>query len=473
MVLSQSPTDFSLLQRSLKPAMNSSILGDVATGCCYGLAVLSCVFGRYVPETAKTIALVAATGAATAQFFANSDEEAINQAIAQDALRETQLRGLNNQMMDRQGLERSQAEIQNQTLLLQAIAQAPKALQPLLLEQHGFGHIIPLLQESPRATVTASSNGIKPAQTWDEDEAPTADYSWVDKVNGFPAVLVFGPQGSGKTTLAEFLVQRRHEAGHEIEILDPHRAAGAWEGLTCYGAGMDYVAVDRRLVEFEQTTKARYERRSREKNFKPRPRTLVAEEMTNWADRCDNAENFLKSSLSDNRKIGMHALFIAHGRELALLGGGKGTSKMRDNGLLEIQLFSEPGPDGRPRPTGKGQIRWPASKDWEDIDVPDLSAFSLAIAPTDDAADAFADESGLTGELEAGDRVDDAGDLINLRMRYRQAKAKPNGQTLIDWWNEVATIQLEPTAKNITGLLQICEMEDEQFERFLNEAMED
>ncbi|NJR71071.1 MAG: ATP-binding protein [Synechococcales cyanobacterium CRU_2_2] len=450
--------------------MKSSIVGDVATGCCYGLAILSCVFGRYIPEPAKTIALAAATGAATAQFFANSDEDSINQAIAQDAIRETQLRGLNDQMMDRQGLERSQAEILNQTLLLKAIAQAPKALQPLLLEQHGFGHIIPLLQESPQAAV-ATSSGLKQAQTWDEDESPTADYSWVDKVNGFPAVLVFGPQGSGKTTLAEFLVQRRHELGHEIEILDPHRAAGAWEGLTCYGAGMDYAAVDRRLLEFEETTKARYEVRSRKRNYKPQPRTLVAEEMTNWADRCDNAENFLKTCLSDNRKIGMHALFIAHGRELALLGGGKGTSKMRDNGLLEIQLFSEPGPDGRPRPTGKGQIRWPASKDWESIDIPDLSGFSLAITPTESPAEDFADESGISGELETGDRVDDAGDLINLRMRYQQAKIKPSGGTLVEWWNEVATVPLEPDSKTITGLLQICEMTDGEFERFLSETL--
>lgn len=463
-MLAQSPNDYTTLHRSLMPAMKSSIVGDLAVGTCYVAAIASCILGRYVPDEVKTIALMAATGAATAQYFANSDEDAVNAAIANDALRETELRNINNQLMDRQGVERSQAEIQAQITLLHQIAQAPKALQPLLLQQNGFDSIIPLLQDAPAAKPTAA---MKTAQTWDEETEPEKDLSWLNKIMGFPAILIFGPQGSGKTTLVEYILKRRHELGHEIEVLDPHRAAGAWEGLSCYGDGMNYAEVDSRLKEFEKAVKGRYEIRSRKKNFNPKPRTVMAEEMTNWGDRCENAEAFLKTSLSDNRKIKMHALFVSHGRELALLGNSKGTSKMRDNGLLEIQLSSEASPTGQPRPTGTGKIRWPGTTKWEDIDIPDLSGFKFSIEP--DAAEEFADDSGISGDLETEDRVDDTADLTNLRLSYQEAKKKPSGQELLEQWNAQATTPLD--ADSITGLLQICEMSDAEFQVFLEESL--
>ena len=72
-MLAQPQSPLNLLSRSLTPALNSNLIGDVATGACYGIAILSCAFGRYVPDAAKTIALAAAAGAATGQYFANSD----------------------------------------------------------------------------------------------------------------------------------------------------------------------------------------------------------------------------------------------------------------------------------------------------------------------------------------------------------------------------------------------------------------
>jgi hypothetical protein len=463
--------DFNALSRSLKPAIKSQIVGDIAACVAFGAAGLSCIFGRYMPAELKTLTLVSAAAVATAQAIAHGSEDAVNAAIADDTLRELNLRGFANQISDRQAMERTTAEIQANMELLQSIAQVPKALQPFLLEKYGFGNLVPLLQQGDRPSgpaAIAPTPGVA-LKSWDTDADITPDYSWIDKVNGFPAVLVFGPQGSGKTTLAKYLVQRRLEAGHEVEILDPHREAGAWEGLPCYGDGMDYRAVDARLVAFDRLTQARYGQYATKKGYKPQPKTIVAEEMTNWADRCDNSETFLKTSLSDNRKIKMHTLFIAHGRELGLLGGGKGTSKMRDNGLLEIQLFSEPGPNGIPQPTGQGKLRWPASKEWESIDIPNLQAFQLTKAES--LAESFADESGISGDLEPDDRLDDVADLTNLRLKYQSARTKPDGLELLRWWNESATQKLEPSPQTITGLFQIVELADAEFDEFLSKNL--
>ena len=202
------------------------------------------------------------------------------------------------------------------------------------------------------------------AQQWDADVTPVAQTA-VDILQdclAYPAILIYGPSGSGKSTLAQWLIQQRLVAGHHCEILDPHAAYGAWEGLPVYGAGMDYQACDERLVAFAELVKNRYQVLSTKPNFNPKPHTLLTEEFTNWAQHCPNAAQFFASSMSDLRKVNMFAVYVAHGRTLTALGGKAGVAEQRDQTLLEIELSAIVGPGGKPIPSGKANIYYPGQK---------------------------------------------------------------------------------------------------------------
>ncbi|WP_088893168.1 ATP-binding protein [Leptolyngbya ohadii] len=186
------------------------------------------------------------------------------------------------------------------------------------------------------------------------------EYLWFKDLIHYPAVLIFGAQGAGKTSFASYLLRCRHKAGHKIGILDPHRAYGQWKGLEVIGEGMDYAAIDEAMKQFEEEVKAAYLDRANNPNFKPSKDTLLAEEMTNWADRCKWSGQFLKTALSDIRKIGKCVLFVSHDRTLLSLGGAKGVSGARDAGMLELELLAKVDPEtGEPVPALKGRLKYP------------------------------------------------------------------------------------------------------------------
>ena len=182
---------------------------------------------------------------------------------------------------------------------------------------------------------------------------------------GYPAVLVYGAQGSGKSTIAKWIVQQRVRAGHTVNILDPHQIAGHWSGignLKLIGRGMDYKAIDDSLREFSDLIRQRYERLALDVSFSPAPLTIVAEEFTNWSSHCDNSGKFWDMSMSDIRKANAHALFVSHGRNLSQLGGGRG-AKTRDSTLFEIQLFATLDPaSGESRPTMSATYKFPGEQ---------------------------------------------------------------------------------------------------------------
>jgi hypothetical protein len=240
-------------------------------------------------------------------------------------------------------------------------------------------HAVPVPQPMP---VTA---GTADAQWEPEEDNPFGDdpmdhpsAMWMDDLISYPVVLIHGAQGSGKTTLATWVLNKRRQLGHEVEVLDPHRKYGQWEGFKTHGDAMDYPAIDSRLEAFYKEVKTRYALGVQTPNYNPPLLTVAAEEFTNWADRCRNSAEFFKSALSDIRKINMHVLFIAHDRSLASLGGTKGTSATRDKTLLEVELFSQVDPvTGKASPTGKGTIKYPGGEPVA-ITIPELFVDSLA-----------------------------------------------------------------------------------------------
>jgi len=161
----------------------------------------------------------------------------------------------------------------------------------------------------------------------------------IPRLTNYPAVLIYGPQGSGKTFLAEEEIKRRKEAGHKVTALDPHAGFNSWRDCEVVGAGMDYAGIDAELADFASEVKRRYERIRKEPNPTFQPWTFVCDEFTNWASRCKASGDFFQAALSDIRKAKMYVIFVSHARTLAGLGDAKGMAATRDAALLEIELL--------------------------------------------------------------------------------------------------------------------------------------
>ena len=185
---------------------------------------------------------------------------------------------------------------------------------------------------------------------------------WYPHFREWPTILVFGGQGSGKTTFAQRLMHDRALAGHQIEVLDPHAALDQWEPFPCLGAGMEYRAIDRAMLQFRDEVTRFYKLRSQQRNVTAQAKTVVCDELTQWADRCEESGDFFKASLCDLRKANRGVIYIAHDRTLTALGGGKGVAAARDAQLLELELEAEIGPDGKPRPAMRGKLYMPGRK---------------------------------------------------------------------------------------------------------------
>jgi hypothetical protein len=229
------------------------------------------------------------------------------------------------------------------------------------------------LQGEPPAAPDVSPNEVEPIAPPDTfaipvesvpDLQPPAQpddrFAWAKDLLNFPAVLIWGPQGSGKTCFAAWLLRERIKAGHTAEVWDVHREYGQWQGLPVFGDGMDYEAVDRRMLVFENRVKADYKERASNPKYNPKRHTIVCEEFTNFARRCEHSAPFFEASLSDLRKVKKGVIFVSHDRSLIALGGSKGFSKARNNGLLELQLEAKIDPaTGDPMPALKGKLKYP------------------------------------------------------------------------------------------------------------------
>ncbi len=183
-------------------------------------------------------------------------------------------------------------------------------------------------QEEPAIADTAST-------------PPSTPSSSLPNLTNYPSVLIYGSQGSGKTTFAESEIQRRLRAGHRVVALDPHAKFGGWKGCEVIGAGMDYLGIDAKLGWFAGEVRRRYELIAKQPDPKFQPLTVVVDEFTNWASRCDNAGEFFKAALSDIRKAECYVLIISHTRTLPGLGDAKGMASLRDAALLEIELLGQ------------------------------------------------------------------------------------------------------------------------------------
>jgi hypothetical protein len=132
-----------------------------------------------------------------------------------------------------------------ETAYCESLGISPQEQQALLT---GTATLESISNPGDKVTQQATSPAIEPKQ-----EGPK-----LPKLTNYPAVLLYGPQGSGKTFLAEEEIKERKQAGHKVTALDPHAGFNSWRDCEVVGAGMDYGAIDAKLEWFAAEVKRRY-----------------------------------------------------------------------------------------------------------------------------------------------------------------------------------------------------------------------
>jgi hypothetical protein len=270
-----------------------------------------------------------------------------------------------------------------------------RAVEPVLLPEPDEG-----FDWQPEVVKGGASTPLAPKPpSWDDDAdlSNTTRYDWMDDLLSYPSVLIYGAPGAGKSTFAEWLVIKRKDAGHQLEILDPHRAYGQWKGLDVFGDGMDFLSIDDRLKAFADLVESRYLKRSQKPDFNPRPMTVLAEEFTQWAKKCEHSAAFFEMSVSDIRKISMHVIYVSHARTMTALGGSKGLAGTRDSALLELELLAKVDEaTGKATPAMRGLLKYPGRAPIE-VAIPNLDK------PTKTTKPPCATENQLQTLAQAGD----------------------------------------------------------------------
>ena len=222
----------------------------------------------------------------------------------------------------------------------------------------------PQQQPQNRPAIEHESFLLDQPDSHDGLTAPPSGLPQLDlaELRHYPAILIFGAPGGGKTSLARAIAYDRVEHGHAIAALDPHGVQ--WAQFPLIGAGMDYSAVRAAIKSFHKEIDRRYKVASdrvkwmikdgysqaeiEEQAYDFPSFTVIAEEFTNWSaniisDEDENlAATFLKRSWSDTRKVRLHTLFVSHSNTLqGGLAGAGGLAALRDSACYQIELFSQ------------------------------------------------------------------------------------------------------------------------------------
>ena len=193
-------------------------------------------------------------------------------------------------------------------------------------------------------------------------------------------LIIWGTQGGGKTTIAKLIAQYRESHGHTITIADPHGSTQEWGTWRVIGSGRNYKQINAYLQDFDDLITKDYQRYSEGKRDFSYS-TLLVDEFTQWADRCNHSASFVKSACSDLRKLRRCVILITHSDTITGLGNAKGLRESIDRSAVKLQLETRLNSSGEYEPTGYGWLQYPGQEK-ERVRIPQTRELTLPAATT-------------------------------------------------------------------------------------------
>jgi hypothetical protein len=206
----------------------------------------------------------------------------------------------------------------------------------------------PLPSPPPSSLEALAEEEAEPSLPPDAESFPLADYFPVLR---YRPLLIWGPQGSGKSSLAREIVRQKRADGQTVYVLNPHGSTVEWDGCEVVGAGLDYDAIHDRLRAYLGENKNRYEE-FRDSGLgenayqallveQKRVVSPVCEEMSSWYHNLIKSvlHDFSLCCLTESRKVMQPPLFVAHDKTLDFVGLRRG-ARLKKAGLVEIELLA-------------------------------------------------------------------------------------------------------------------------------------
>lgn len=186
-------------------------------------------------------------------------------------------------------------------------------------------------------------------------------------INNALSIFLWGEQGSGKTTMIQYLCQKRIEMGHIVIVCDAHATFTDYpDGCKVVGKSRDYAAINDEFKAIIDDVNSRY---AIGKSGKFHPVTVVVDELTQYRNRCSNLSEFMEIALSEFRKVKYHVIFAAHSNTAEIL-GTKGKHSITD-GFIFINLKKD-------KQTGERFLIMKDGNERTEFLTPDLSDVTMS-----------------------------------------------------------------------------------------------
>lgn len=175
-------------------------------------------------------------------------------------------------------------------------------------------------------------------------------------------ILIIGGQGSGKTSLLNWIVEQKLADAH-VMVLDSHASPFDWPNhAQVVGLGRDYAAVDAAVDAYVAELDRRYKLRAAGKQLKFDKRFIVADELFAMNANVD-VKSRIKTLLTEARKVDMGIVLAGHSDRAANI-GLEGSKDLLSGFQALVYLDVEEGQHIATIETSRGKKRYSHPGPW-------------------------------------------------------------------------------------------------------------